>query len=384
MNNSNIVSFIKKKFNSEEFIPLHAPHFLGNEKKYVLEAIDSTYVSSVGAFVDKAEQIVKEITGSKFAIATVNGTSALHIALKLAGVTQNCEVITQPITFVATCNAISYCGAKPIFIDVDIDTLGMSPLSLEIFLSQNTYIENGKCYNKITKKRIVACVPMHTFGFPCRIKEINDICLNYNIELVEDSAESIGSKYNNQHTGTFGKLGVLSFNGNKIVTSGGGGMIITNDEELSKRAKHITTTAKIPHQWEYNHDEIGYNYRMPNLNAALICAQLEQLEIFIANKRELALDYRNFFSNSSVDFVFENEGSVANYWLNTIILNNREHRDSFLSYSNENKIMTRPIWRLMNELNMYKNCQSSNLTNSLKLQDCVVNLPSSFRPFKSK
>lgn len=379
MNNSEIISFIKKTFKSKEFIPLHAPVFMGNEKKYVLDTIDSTFVSSVGAYVDQAEQMIKDITGAKYAIATVNGTAALHIALLMAQVTRDCEVITQPITFVATCNAIAYCGATPIFIDVDIDTLGMSPASLEKFLKENAYIESGKCYNKKTNKRIAACVPMHTFGFPCRIVEIKNICAQYYIELVEDSAESIGSTIAGQHTGIFGKVGVLSFNGNKIVTSGGGGMMITNDEELGKRAKHITTTAKIPHKWHYDHDELGFNYRMPNLNAALLCAQLEQLGELIANKRELALAYKDFFKESPIGFVFEMEGSVANYWLNTIILRDKKERDAFLMASNENKIMTRPIWRLMNELSMYKDCQCSDLPNAKHLQDCVVNIPSSYR-----
>jgi len=382
MNSSEVISFIRKTFNSEEFIPLHAPVFMGNEKKYVLDTIDSTFVSSVGTYVDSAEQMIKDITGAKYAIATVNGTAALHMALLLAGVKRGDELITQPITFVATCNAIAYCGATPVFIDVDGDTLGMSPESLEIFLKENACIENRKCYNKKTKKRISACVPMHTFGFPCRIVEIKNICAQYYIELVEDSAESIGSTIAGQHTGTFGKVGVLSFNGNKIVTSGGGGMIITNDEELGQRAKHITTTAKIPHKWDYDHDELGYNYRMPNLNAALICAQLEQLGKLIANKRELALAYKEFFWGSSIGFAFEMEGSTANYWLNTITLKNKKERDEFLAFSNENKVMTRPIWRLMNELNMYKDCQCSDLPNAKQLQDCVVNIPSSFRQKK--
>jgi perosamine synthetase len=379
MNNSNIVSFIRKTFNTEEFIPLHAPVFIGNEREYVLDAIDSTFVSSVGAYVDKAEQMTKEITGAKYAIATANGTAALHIALLLAGVSRDSEVITQPITFVATCNAIAYCAADPVFVDVDLDTLGMSPKSLEIFLMKNAYLENGKCYNKKTKKRIAACVPMHTFGFPCRIMEIKKICDRYNIELIEDSAESIGSLVGQKHTGTFGKIGVLSFNGNKTVTCGGGGAIITNDQKLAEMAKYITTTAKVSHKWEYVHDMIGYNYRMPNLNAAMICAQLEQLNSFLSDKRALAILYKNFFADTDISFMFEQENTTANYWLNTILFADKQERDSFLEYTNSNKVMTRPAWELMNRLPMFSTCQTDDLSNAEWLCDRIVNIPSSVR-----
>ena len=265
---------------------MHEPRFFGNEKDYVLDAINSTYVSSVGSYVDRFEEKIAEKSGSKFAIATSNGTSALHIALLLAGVKPNDEVITQPLTFVATSNAISYTNAKCVFIDVDLDTMGMSPTKLRLFLENNTEIRNGYAYNKVTKSKISACLPMHTFGFPCKIDKIVEICNDFNIPVVEDAAESLGSRYKEKYTGTFGKLGVYSFNGNKIITSGGGGMIITNNKKLAKLAKHMTTTVKLPHKWEYNHDMAGYNYRMPNLNAALACAQLEQLDTFINNKRE--------------------------------------------------------------------------------------------------
>jgi perosamine synthetase len=291
-----VVEFIKTLYKTDDFIPLHEPRFVGNEKKYLNDCIDSTFVSSVGKYVDRFEDEFAKRVGSRYAIATVNGTSALHISLLLAGVTKDDEVITQPLTFIATCNAISYIGAKSIFVDVDLDTMGLSPVSLKDFLEKNCKIENKKCINKNTNRVIKACVPMHTFGHPCRIDEIRDICKLWHVELVEDAAESLGSYYKEQHTGTFGKLGAFSFNGNKIITSGGGGVIVTDDEELAKKAKHLTTTAKVPHKWEYVHDMVGYNYRMPNLNAALLVAQLEQLDDFLQNKRDLACEYEEFFS----------------------------------------------------------------------------------------
>jgi len=371
-----ILQYIRDLYATNEFLALHEPRFVGNEKKYINETIDSTFVSSVGKFVTKFEEMVAKFVGSKYAIATSNGTSALHIALKLVGVDSSSEVITQPLTFIATCNAISYCGAKPIFVDVDRDTLGLSPKSLKEFLEQETILENGKCINKTTKKVIKACMPMHTFGHPCKINEIVKICKNYNIEVVEDSAESLGSFYKDKHTGTFGKLGVFSFNGNKIITTGGGGMIVTDDKKLAKEAKHITTTAKVPHPYEYIHDEIGYNYRLTNLAAALGVAQMEKLEFFIEKQRVLANNYREFFKKIYIDFIQEPENSKSNYWLNAIILENREQRDKFLEYSNSQGIMTRPIWRLMNKLEMYKDCQSTDLSNSNYLEDRVANIPS--------
>jgi len=303
----NIVDFIKKLYTTNDFIPLHQPRFIGNEKKYLIDCIDSTFVSSVGKYVDTFEEEFAKTVGSKYAIATVNGTAALHISLLLAGVKRDDEVITQPLTFIATCNAISYCGAKPIFIDVDLDTMGLSPNSLEEFLKTNCEIKENKCVNKTTRKIIKACVPMHTFGHPCRIVEIKNICDKWNITLVEDAAESLGSYYKNKHTGTFGKLGAFSFNGNKIITSGGGGVIVTDDEALARKAKHITTTAKIPHPYEYVHDEIGYNYRLPNINAALLVAQLEQLDKFLEDKRDLTKQYEDFFYNLDITFIKEPE-----------------------------------------------------------------------------
>lgn len=282
-----IVEFIRELYGGQEFVPLHEPRFSGNEKKYVQECIESTFVSSVGAFVDEFEKQFAKFTGSKYAIATVNGTAALHTALLLAGVSREDEVITQPLTFVATCNAISYIGAHPVFVDIDKETLGLSPEKLKEFLSQNTEVINGECVNKTTKRIIKAVVPMHTFGLPTKINELMGVCKEYSISLIEDAAESLGSYNEGKHTGTFGLLGAFSFNGNKIITTGGGGMVVTDNEELAKKAKHMTTTAKIPHSWEYDHDMVGYNYRLPNLNAALGCAQMELLPKFLKRKRQL-------------------------------------------------------------------------------------------------
>jgi len=373
------IRFIRATFNSTELIPLHEPKFIGNEKKYLNECIDSTFVSSVGKFVDDFEFRIAEYTGAKYAVATVNGTSALHISLLLAGVQKGDEVITQPLTFVATCNAISYCNAAPVFTDVDRDTMGLSPMALRSFLEENATISNGQCINKKNGKIIRACVPMHTFGHPCRIDEIKAICDAYNIVLVEDAAESLGSYYKGKHTGTFGQIGAISFNGNKIITSGGGGCIITDDEALAKKAKHITTTAKVPHSYEFNHDMIGFNYRMPNLNAALLVAQLESLDGFLESKRDLAERYKDFFAEHDMQFVIEPKESQSNYWLNAVILKDREDRDIFLQESNAQAVMARPIWTLMNRLEMFKDAQSGNLDNSLWLEDRVVNIPSSVR-----
>ena len=373
-----IINFIQETYKTKGFIPLHEPRFGGNEKKYLGECIDSTFVSSVGKFVDKFEAQFAKKVGSQYAVATVNGTSALHISLLLANVEADDEVITQPLTFIATCNAISYCGAKSIFIDVDRDTMGMSPASLTNFLEESCELIDNQCINKTTQKIIKACVPMHTFGHPCRIDEVKALCDKWHIFLVEDSAESLGSYYKDKHTGTFGQLGAFSFNGNKIITSGGGGVIVTDDEALAKKAKHLTTTAKIPHSFEYTHDSVGYNYRMPNLNAALLVAQLEQLDGFLESKRELAAKYEGFFQDiENITFVKELENAVSNYWLQAIVLDNPEERDKFLEFINKNGIMARPIWKLMNELEMFKECQCGNLDNSKYLEQRVVNIPSS-------
>jgi perosamine synthetase len=373
----NVINFIQETYKTKEFIPLHEPKFIGNEKQYLNECIDSTFVSSVGKFVDEFEQKISDYTGAKYAIATSNGTSALHISLLLANVEQNDEVITQPLTFVATCNAISYCGAQPIFIDVDIDTMGLSPSVLKDFFENNTSVKNQQCVNNKTRKVIKACVPMHTFGHPCRIDEIKEICDKYHVFLIEDAAESVGSIYKGGHTGTFGQVGVMSFNGNKIITAGGGGCIITNDKTLAEKAKYLTTTAKVPHKWGFYHDMIGYNYRMPNLNAALLVAQLEKLDTFLDSKRELADVYNEFFNSTGCKFVTESADCKSNYWLNSIILQDKQQRDEFLDETNSSGIMTRPIWTLMNKLPMFEYAQCSDLTNSEWLEDRVVNIPSS-------
>jgi len=371
-----VIKFIKTTYKTEGFLPLHEPVFFGNEKKYLNECIDSTFVSSVGKFVDQFESIVAEYTGANYAVAIVNGTAALHIALELVGVSREDEVITQALSFVATCNAISYCGATPVFVDVDKDTMGLSPDSLSTFLKKYSEQREGGCYNKTTGKRIAAVVPMHTFGFPCRIDEIAQICTNYNVPLVEDAAESLGSYYKEKHTGTFGQVGAFSFNGNKTITTGGGGMLIINDKALAKRAKHITTTAKIPHTYKFIHDEVAYNYRLPNINAALGCAQMESLEIILRNKRDLALKYKSFFEDKEIVFVTEPSNAHSNHWLNAVTLKNKQERDIFLAETNDAGIMTRPVWQLMNKLEMFSPCQSDELINSHWLEERVVNIPS--------
>ncbi len=371
-----IINFIRDLYNTADIIPLHAPCFKGNEERYVFDTIRSTFVSSVGNYVNEFEKRIAEYTGARFAIATVNGTSALHIALLLTGVRKGDEVITQPLTFVATCNAIKYCGAEPVFVDISLKTLGMSPISLEKFLDKCAEMRDGHAYNKITGRRLKACVPMHTFGHPVEIDRIVELCKEYNIDVVEDAAESLGSFYKNKHTGTFGKFGILSFNGNKIITTGGGGMILTNDEELARRAKHLTTTAKVPHPYEYFHDEIGYNYRMPNINAALGVAQLEKIEEFVEIKRQIAQEYNEFFKKIDIKFFVEPDNSRSNYWLNAIILGDEKQRDEFLEVTNRYGIQTRPAWTLMYKLPMYKNCFRVSTPNAEYIEGRLVNIPS--------
>jgi dTDP-4-amino-4,6-dideoxygalactose transaminase len=397
-----ITDFIRSTFQEPaDFIPLHDPRFIGNEKKYLNECIESNFVSSVGEFVGHFEQMCAEYTGAKYAIAAMNGTSALHIALLLAGVQPDDEVITQALTFIATANAISYTGAKPVFIDVDKETMGLSPSALEVWLSENVEmrlniankvernitsdstpspfggIEGGFPFNKSTGLRISAVVPMHTFGHPVKLKELNEVCDRYNIPLIEDAAESIGSYYGDKHTGTIGKLGILSFNGNKLITTGGGGMILTDDEELAKMAKHLTTQAKVPHPYQFVHDHIAYNYRLTNINAALGCAQMESLDYLLGLKRMLAERYLEFFKNSEFEFFEEPENCKSNYWLNAIITKDKAQRDELLQFTNQNGVMTRPVWELMNRLPMFSNCQTDSLVNSLWFADRVVNIPSS-------
>jgi aminotransferase in exopolysaccharide biosynthesis len=379
-----LIGFIREQYRTAEFIPLHAPVFNGQERSYVTETIDSTFVSSVGAYVDRFEREMAAYTGSARAVATVNGTAALHVALLLAGVVPNDLVITQPLTFVATCNAIAYCGAEPVFIDVERHTLGLSPLALEAWLVENAQIcDDGVCRTRDDGRVVRACVPMHTFGHPADLDGLLDVCSRWHLALVEDAAESLGSLYKGRHTGTFGALGILSFNGNKIITTGGGGMILAN-EEIGKRAKHVTTTAKQPHPYEYVHDEVGYNYRLPNINAALGCAQLEQIEIFIASKRALAGQYAAFFRDSDLQFVTEPAGCRSNYWLNAVICSSAEQRDALLKATNDRQVMTRPIWALMNRLPMYAQFRKGDLANAEWLEARVVNLPSSVLPLSNQ
>lgn len=379
-----IVRFIREHYEAKdgETVMLHAPTFAGNEKKYLNECIDTTFVSSVGQFVDRFERDMEAFTGAKKAVVCVSGTNALHMAMMLAGVERDDEVLTQALTFIATCNAISYIGAHPVFIDVDIDTMGLSPKAMKAWIEENAEVsDDGQCYNKTTGRRIKACVPMHTFGHPARIKEIADLCRKWNIELVEDAAESIGSYVDGRHTGTFGKVGAISFNGNKTITTGGGGMLLFQDVELGKYAKHITTQAKVPHRWEFVHDHIGYNYRMPNINAALGCAQLEQIDKFVESKRATAQAYIDYFKDEpyGIKFMKEPEGTRSNYWLNAIMLPDKEAQLAFLEYTNDNGVMTRPIWELMNRLVMFRDAQHDELRNTIYLADRIVNIPSSVK-----
>lgn len=370
-----IVSYIKSIY-KREIVPLHEPVFMGNEKKYLCECIETTYVSYIGDFVIRFENMISEFVGSKYAIAVANGTVGLFISLKTIGVESGDEVITQPLTFVATANAISHAGAYPVFVDVDLDTLGMSPESLNQFLENCTEFRDGKLINKYTKRRISAILPVHVFGHPCRIDEIIEIAKCYNLSVVEDAAEALGSFYKGKHCGTFGKIGIFSFNGNKIITTGGGGMIVTNDENLARRIKHITATAKVPHPYKYYHDEVGYNFRMPNVNAALGVAQMEYIHRILESKRNIADMYKKFFSEIGVDYIDEPNGAKSNFWLNSIMLANKEERDDFLEYSNNNGVQTRPVWTLMHKLPMYKDCFKIYTPNAEYLEERVVNIPS--------
>jgi len=372
-----LTDFVREIYQTDEFIHLHAPVFKSNERKYVIDAIDSTYVSTVGEYVNRFEKHVQEYTGAKFAIATVNGTSALHTALIIAGVQYENEVITQSLSFVATCNAISYCGAVPIFVDVDRSALGMSATSLENFLLQYAEVRNdGLCWNKATNRVIKACVPMHNLGHPVDIYAIKMVCEKYHIKLVEDAAESLGSWYNGKHTGTYGQISAISLNGNKIITSGGGGVVITDNDELALRAKHITTTAKTQHPWLYNHDEIGYNYRMPNINAALACAQMEVLSDYVVKKRKLAATYAQWFSGKEYDFFFEPPNGKSNYWFNAFLVTDPDERDIILEETNRNNIMTRPMWIPLHKLEMYQTCVKYNLVNTKWIEERLINIPS--------
>lgn len=375
-----IIAFIKSLYPNEDPVPLHAPRFQGNEKKYLVDCIDTTYVSYVGQYVTRFEEQVCQFTGAKHAIAVCSGSAALHMALLLAGVQLGDEVITQPLTFVATANAIAHSGAQPVFVDVERSTLGLDPEKLVNFLEKESVEKSdGHRCNRATGKKIAACVPMHTLGHPVRLDAIVEICEQYRIPVVEDSAEALGSFYKARHLGTFGLLGIFSFNGNKPVTTGGGGMIITNDESLAARARHLTTTAKQAHPWEFLHDEVGYNYRMPNINAAVGCAQMEGFAHVLENKRETARLYHEFFQNLDFTFVAEPKSAQSNYWLNAVLFSDLEERDRFLGYAAQKGVQARPVWRLMTNLPMYKNCQSTGLETALLLEERLVNLPSSVR-----
>lgn len=373
------ISFIKSLFNKEN-IALHEPCFIGNEKKYLLECIDSGFVSSVGEFVTRFEEALKEKTKARFVIATNTGTAALHIALLANGIDENCEVITQSISFVATANAIAYTGAKPVFLDIDENTLSLSPKALEHFLENQTYQKDNLSYNKTTHKPIKACVIMHTFGLSAHIKAIKELCEKYHILLIEDAAEALGSTYENKALGTFGKCGILSFNGNKIITGGCGGAILSDDENLAKLARHLSTTAKIPHPYEYDHDKIAYNYRLCNINAAILLAGLENLELFLENKRELAKIYKDFFKNhDKCKFIDEKSNEKSNFWLNTLLFKDENLRNIFLEECLKNNIFVRPVWKSLPSLKAFQNCQSNELINTKKLEKRLINLPSSVR-----
>ena len=371
------IKHIKNSFGNKEFTPLHEPVFFGNEKKYLLNCIDSTFVSSVGEYVNLFEFGMAKLTNTKRSVAVVNGTSALQVSLRLAGVKSGDEVITQALTFVATANAVSYLNAQPIFIDVDIDTMGLSPQALLSFLDEYGELRENGTYNKKSGKKISACMPMHTFGFMCRIDEIVSICTKWKIPVVEDAAEALGSTYKEKSAGSYGLINAFSFNGNKVITAGGGGAITTNDNDLAIAAKHLTTTAKVDHPWEYIHNEVAYNYRMPNLNAALVCAQLENLKEIKKRKKRLYGEYQSFFFKMGLQLVGVPDDTDWNYWLISLMLENKKDRDLFLKETNKNNVMTRPIWTLIHKLPMYKYCQRDRQSNAEFLEERIVNIPSS-------
>ncbi|MBF0386252.1 MAG: LegC family aminotransferase [Candidatus Omnitrophica bacterium] len=371
------IAFIKSQYEGEEPVALHAPRFLGNEKKYLSDCIDSTFVSSVGKYVERFEKQCADYCGAKYAVAVVNGTAALHMALVLKGIGPGDGVITQALSFVATANAIHYTGASPVFVDVDRDTLSLSPAKLEDFLKTESVLRDGARIHKASGLRLRSCIVMHTFGHPGRMRELLRVCEHFGLVLIEDAAEGMGSFLDGRHLGTFAPIGALSFNGNKIITTGGGGMLLFDDEALARKARHLTTTAKVPHSWEYDHDAAGYNYRMPNLNAALGLAQIEQLPGFLASKRALAAAYSKFFYDEGIAFISEPAGAVANYWLNAIALGDRRERDTFLEKTNAAGVMTRPLWKLLDGLPPYQQCPRANLDNARWLEDRVVNIPSS-------
>jgi UDP-N-acetylbacillosamine transaminase len=375
---SRMVKFVRDLYQTEEFIPLHVPQFGDEEKRNVSDTIDSTFVSSVGAYVDQFEGLVQAYTGAASAISATNGTAALHASLYLSGVRPGDLVITQALTFVATCNALYHMGAEPVFVDVSTASLGLCPKALDTFLTEfAAFNDEGECVHVGTNKKIKAVIPMHTFGHPVELDELLAVCNKWNLALVEDAAESLGSFYKGRHTGTIGRFSALSFNGNKIITTGGGGMLLCADAEDGRRAKHLTTTAKVPHPYEYFHDEAGFNYRMPNLNAALGCAQMERLGAYVKSKRDIAKKYEDFFAGSEYQFVKEPEYAKSNYWLNAVQCPDKLSRDNLLKEANAQGVMTRPIWTLMHRLPMFERCLRGDLTNSEALESTIVNLPSS-------
>lgn len=376
-----LIDRIKEVQHITEPTPLHAPIFKGREREYVLDTIESTFVSSVGEYVNRFERMLEEITGVTRAVACVNGTAALEMALRLAAGAEERSglVITQALSFVATANAITHSGGRPAFVDVD-ESLGMSPEALDQFLSENCVLHDGVCRLKASGERVSSCVPMHTFGLPCRIREICDICRRWGIAVVEDAAEALGSLTEGVHCGSFGLFGTLSFNGNKIVTTGGGGAILTNDEALGAKAKHLTCTAKLPHSWEFRHDQLGWNYRLPNINAALGCAQLEQLDAFLEIKRKRAELYAQTFEDSDWEFVREPAGSRSNYWLCAVLTGNRAQRDAFLKEANEAGLGSRPVWEPLHTLPMYADCPRGDLSLTMDIAGRLVNLPSGVGP----
>ncbi len=374
----NLVSFVRDYYQTNEFIPLHAPQFNGKEKQYVLETIESTFVSSVGEYVNQFEKQLGEIVKASAVTATVNGTSALFMALYVLGIKANDLVITQPLTFVATCNTINQLGAEPIFVDVERQSLGLCPVALEAYLTEHAQVDNeGLCREKRSGRIIRAVLPMHTFGHPVQLDEIVNVCKTWRIALVEDAAESLGSYYKGKHTGNFGLFAAFSFNGNKTITTGGGGAVISSTDILGRRVKHLTTTAKVAHPYEYYHDELGFNYRMPNLNAALGCAQLEQLEKYLIAKRKLAEQYEEALKSSELTFCKEPSYASSNYWLNAVLAPDLESRNAYLTSLNEQGVMTRPAWQLMHSLPMFSNALRGDLSNSEWLQKRLINLPSS-------
>lgn len=374
------IHFIKQIYKNVDHVLLHAPAFIGNEKKYLDDCIDTTFVSSVGKYVDRFEDAIAKYTGANRAVVCVNGTMALFMALKLCDIKPDEKVITQPLTFIATANAIAYCYAHPVFLDVDEDTMGLSPTKVRLWLERNAAVKSDGCYDKHSGKKIRAVVPMHTFGHPVKIDDFVKLCDEWKLALIEDAAESIGSFYKGRHTGTYGEIGCMSFNGNKTITCGGGGILLFQNKEKGDYAKHITTQAKIPHRWEFKHDAIGYNLRMPNINAALGCAQLECIDTILANKRETSRMYKDFFSNiDDISFFDEPKDCKSNFWLNAVLLRDKRERDIFLAETNDNGIQTRPIWELMNRLPMFISATRGDLSTAEMFADRIVNIPSGYR-----